>query len=162
MSIRSPPEPWCWHITLLDDRTSLPYSHECQGRSPLAATLTADEARKQGVIEIVAGDVHDLLVQADGRKAPWLANSAPSRRVVGSCDGGADVHRDRDAEIEPGYPSWLGMEACALSGSRGREGQHHQNMGYGVSHNHHGVTDLEGGKVEQAASLGDADRSSRS
>jgi membrane-bound serine protease (ClpP class) len=33
-----------------------------------AATLTADEARKQGVIEIVAGDVNDLLVQADGRK----------------------------------------------------------------------------------------------
>src|SRR5262245_26382076 len=33
-----------------------------------AATLTADEARKQGVIEIVAGSVSDLLAQADGRK----------------------------------------------------------------------------------------------
>ncbi len=32
-----------------------------------AATLTADEARKQGVIEIVAADVADLLAQADGR-----------------------------------------------------------------------------------------------
>ena len=33
-----------------------------------AATLTADEARKQGVVEIVAGSVNDLLAQADGRK----------------------------------------------------------------------------------------------
>lgn len=33
-----------------------------------AATLTADEARKQGVVEIVAGGVTDLLAQADGRK----------------------------------------------------------------------------------------------
>ena len=33
-----------------------------------AATLTADEARKQGVVEIVAGSVTDLLAQADGRK----------------------------------------------------------------------------------------------
>jgi membrane-bound serine protease (ClpP class) len=33
-----------------------------------AATLTAEEARKQGVVEIVAGSVNDLLAQADGRK----------------------------------------------------------------------------------------------
>lgn len=33
-----------------------------------AATLTADEARKQGVVEIVAGSVNELLAQADGRK----------------------------------------------------------------------------------------------
>jgi membrane-bound serine protease (ClpP class) len=33
-----------------------------------AATLTAEDARKQGVIEIVAGSVNDLLAQADGRK----------------------------------------------------------------------------------------------
>jgi membrane-bound serine protease (ClpP class) len=33
-----------------------------------AATLTADEARKQGVIEIVAASTADLLAQADGRK----------------------------------------------------------------------------------------------
>jgi membrane-bound serine protease (ClpP class) len=32
-----------------------------------AATLTADEARKQGVVEIVAGSVDDILAQADGR-----------------------------------------------------------------------------------------------
>ena len=32
-----------------------------------AATLTADEARKQGVVEIVAGSVDDVLAQADGR-----------------------------------------------------------------------------------------------
>ena len=32
-----------------------------------AATLTADEAKKQGVVEIVAGSVDDLLAQADGR-----------------------------------------------------------------------------------------------
>jgi membrane-bound serine protease (ClpP class) len=32
-----------------------------------AATLTADEARKQGVVEIVAGSVEDVLAQADGR-----------------------------------------------------------------------------------------------
>jgi membrane-bound serine protease (ClpP class) len=33
-----------------------------------AATLTADDARKQGVVEIVAASVTDLLAQADGRK----------------------------------------------------------------------------------------------
>jgi membrane-bound serine protease (ClpP class) len=33
-----------------------------------AATLTADEARKQGVVEIVAGSVEELLAQADGRQ----------------------------------------------------------------------------------------------
>ena len=33
-----------------------------------AATLTADEAQKQGVVEVVAGSVADLLAQADGRK----------------------------------------------------------------------------------------------
>ncbi|HEX2215291.1 MAG TPA: nodulation protein NfeD [Xanthobacteraceae bacterium] len=33
-----------------------------------AATLTADEARKQGVVEIVATGIDDLLAQADGRK----------------------------------------------------------------------------------------------
>ncbi len=32
-----------------------------------AATLTADEARRQGVVEIVATSVDDLLAQADGR-----------------------------------------------------------------------------------------------
>ena len=32
-----------------------------------AATLTADEARRQGVVEIVATSVNDLLAQADGR-----------------------------------------------------------------------------------------------
>ena len=32
-----------------------------------AATLTADEARKQGVVEIIAGSIEDLLAQADGR-----------------------------------------------------------------------------------------------
>ena len=32
-----------------------------------AATLTAEEARRQGVVEIVAGSVNDVLVQADGR-----------------------------------------------------------------------------------------------
>jgi membrane-bound serine protease (ClpP class) len=32
-----------------------------------AATLTADEARQQGVIEIVAGSVNEVLAQADGR-----------------------------------------------------------------------------------------------
>ncbi len=33
-----------------------------------AATLTADEARKQGVVEIVATSISDLLAQVDGRK----------------------------------------------------------------------------------------------
>ncbi len=33
-----------------------------------AATLTADEARKEGVIEIVAGNIDDLLRQLDGRR----------------------------------------------------------------------------------------------
>lgn len=33
-----------------------------------AATLTAKEAQKQGVVEILAGSVADLLAQADGRK----------------------------------------------------------------------------------------------
>lgn len=33
-----------------------------------AATLTAEEARKQGVVEIVAGSVAGVLAQADGRK----------------------------------------------------------------------------------------------
>jgi membrane-bound serine protease (ClpP class) len=33
-----------------------------------AATLTAEEARKEGVVEIVAGSVENLLAQADGRK----------------------------------------------------------------------------------------------
>jgi membrane-bound serine protease (ClpP class) len=33
-----------------------------------AATLTATEAQKEGVADIVAGSVNDLLVQADGRK----------------------------------------------------------------------------------------------
>jgi membrane-bound serine protease (ClpP class) len=32
-----------------------------------AATLTAEEARKQGVVEIIAGSVDDVLAQADGR-----------------------------------------------------------------------------------------------
>jgi membrane-bound serine protease (ClpP class) len=32
-----------------------------------AATLTADEAKKQGVVEIVAGSVEEVLAQADGR-----------------------------------------------------------------------------------------------
>jgi membrane-bound serine protease (ClpP class) len=33
-----------------------------------AATLTATEAQKDGVVELVAGDLNDLLAQADGRK----------------------------------------------------------------------------------------------
>jgi len=33
-----------------------------------AATLTGEEAQKQGVVEIVAGSVADVLAQADGRK----------------------------------------------------------------------------------------------
>jgi membrane-bound serine protease (ClpP class) len=32
-----------------------------------AETLTAEEARKQGVVEIIAGSIEDLLAQADGR-----------------------------------------------------------------------------------------------
>ena len=49
---------------------------QLRGRSPEfaekavrdAATLTADEAHKQAVIEIVAGNMDDLLAQLDGRK----------------------------------------------------------------------------------------------
>ncbi|WP_291859478.1 nodulation protein NfeD [Bradyrhizobium sp.] len=49
---------------------------QLRGRSPEfaekavrdAATLTAEEAHKQAVVEIVAGDIDDLLAQLDGRK----------------------------------------------------------------------------------------------
>jgi membrane-bound serine protease (ClpP class) len=42
-----------------------------------AATLTADEARKQGVVEIVAGSVDDVLVQADGRMVSVSGEQRP-------------------------------------------------------------------------------------
>jgi membrane-bound serine protease (ClpP class) len=57
-----------------------------------AATLTAEEARKQGVIEIVAGDVTDLLAQADGRKV-----------MVGSKERTLST---RDATIAVVEPDW--------------------------------------------------------
>lgn len=42
-----------------------------------AASLTADEARKQGVVDLIAKDVPDLLAQLDGRRL-----SVPSGSVV--------------------------------------------------------------------------------
>jgi membrane-bound serine protease (ClpP class) len=45
-----------------------------------AATLTADEARKQGVVEIVAGTIEDLLAQADGRTVTVGGEQRTSRR----------------------------------------------------------------------------------
>jgi membrane-bound serine protease (ClpP class) len=57
-----------------------------------AATLTADEARKQGVVEIVAGTLPDLLAQADGRKVS-----------VGGTD---HTLATRDATIVTVVPDW--------------------------------------------------------
>lgn len=57
-----------------------------------AATLTATEAQKQGVVEIVADGVSDLLKQADGRKV-----------TVG---GQERVLSTRDASVTAILPGW--------------------------------------------------------
>jgi membrane-bound serine protease (ClpP class) len=57
-----------------------------------AATLTADEARKQSVVEIVAGSVNDVLAQADGRTV-----------IV---DGQQRTLTTRDAAVSVVEPDW--------------------------------------------------------
>ncbi len=57
-----------------------------------AATLTADEARKQGVVEIVAGSIDDVLAQADGR--------------VVTVGGGPRTLSTRGAAVTTVEPDW--------------------------------------------------------
>lgn len=57
-----------------------------------AATVTADEAQKQGVVELVAGSVADLLAQADGRKV--------------NVGGKEQTLSTRDATIVTVVPDW--------------------------------------------------------
>jgi hypothetical protein len=73
-----------------------------------AATLTADEARKQGVVEIVASSVDDVLAQPHGASSPSAAKSArfpramrPSSRSSGtggpSCSGSLSIQISRSS-----------------------------------------------------------------
>ena len=57
-----------------------------------AATLTADEAKKRGVVEYVATSVNDLLAQADGRAV--------------TADGKERVLATRDAAVTVIEPDW--------------------------------------------------------
>jgi membrane-bound serine protease (ClpP class) len=66
-----------------------------------AATLTADEALKERVIEIVAPSIGDLLAQADGRKV-----------IV---DGQQRVLATRDASIETFTPDWRTQILAVIS-----------------------------------------------
>ena len=64
-----------------------------------AATLTATEAQKEGVVEIVATDLNDLLAQADGRK-------------VGGVDGPLAI---KNAAIETIAPDWRTLALSVIS-----------------------------------------------
>jgi len=75
---KKPSEPSAAEKKAINDTVALLRSlAQMRGRNPdfadkavrEAATLTAEEAHKQGVIEILAGSVAEVLAQADGRKA---------------------------------------------------------------------------------------------
>jgi membrane-bound serine protease (ClpP class) len=66
-----------------------------------AATLTATEAQKEGVVELVADNLNDLLAQADGRKV--------------AAAGVETTLRTRDAEIIAVAPDWRTKALSAIS-----------------------------------------------
>ena len=85
-----------------------------------AATLTADEARKQGVVEIVAGSVDDLLAQADGRKVMRRRRRAhafdPGRNGGHGRAGLANEAARRSSPIRTSHSSccWSGVYGIAV------------------------------------------------
>lgn len=66
-----------------------------------AATLTAVEAQKEGVVELVANDLNDLLAQADGRKV--------------SVNGHETILNTKNAEIVAVPPDWRTKALSAIS-----------------------------------------------
>src|SRR5215470_5359267 len=66
-----------------------------------AATLTADEAQKEGVVDLVTDSLNDLLVQADGRKV-----------MVGGVE---TTWRTRNAEVIAVAPDWRTKALSAIS-----------------------------------------------
>src|SRR5262249_29728799 len=68
-----------------------------------AATLTATEAQKEGVVDLVTDSLNDLLAQADGRKVMVA--------------GAETTWRTKNAEIVAGAPRWRPQALSASSGS---------------------------------------------
>jgi membrane-bound serine protease (ClpP class) len=66
-----------------------------------AATLTATEAQKEGVVDLVADGLNDLLAQADGRKI--------------TVAGAETTWRTRNAEIIAVAPDWRTKALSAIS-----------------------------------------------
>jgi membrane-bound serine protease (ClpP class) len=66
-----------------------------------AATLTATEAQKEGVVDLVADGLNDLLAQADGRKV--------------TVAGAETTWRTRNAEIIAVAPDWRTKALSAIS-----------------------------------------------
>jgi membrane-bound serine protease (ClpP class) len=66
-----------------------------------AATLTATEAQKEGVVELVADNLNDILAQADGRKV--------------TVAGVETTWRTRNAEIIAVAPDWRTKALSAIS-----------------------------------------------
>ena len=92
-----------------------------------AATLTADEAKKQGVVEIVAGSVDDVLAQADGRtvtvgseqRSLSTRGAAVDQGRVGLANEAARRHRRSEHRIHPPADRRLWVAVRVLVAGRG-------------------------------------------